>query len=267
MDNYEIFEEFKRKVINRLQYEEKMPQEMEKIVTQIFEELKNRYKNLQCSSLSIIEYIEGNLHYAKNEINKYLNENRKENQWQYIGAFMRNIEKELNEGSIKTKNVAMHQQEIEQMDSKDGQATERIENILGDFLRDIQSHQNRILDSRGYSMSQINDIQQETRGFINKSINQNEDKIYEILKRDSKQLKTWILEQYQDYVNQERIAQNKEKEKGKNEREEFMESLDAGISLEEQSQDAKERNEREVEENKNKEKDPNLSDFIEHLFD
>ena len=63
---------------------------------------------------------------------------------------------------------------------------------------------------------------------------------------------------------------DKEKEKGKTQREEFVESLDAGISLEEQSQDAKERNEREEEKQRNaqkEEKQEDISNFVDHMFD
>lgn len=265
MDKYERLEEFKIKVMRRLSYDDRMPHEIEKIISEMFNGLKNRYKDLQCSSMSIIEYIEGNLNYAKNEINKYLNENRKDSQVEYIQAFMRNIERELDDENITT-NVTRHQQEIEQMDSQDGRATERIGNILEELLTDAQSQQNRILDSRGYDMNRINEVQQETRGFINRMVNKNEDKIYEVLKQDSTKLKSWILEQYQDYIRQEEIEANKgvEKEEEKTERKEFVESLDAGISLEDQSKAAEERNTRQDEVKENQQ---NESALPEHVID
>ncbi len=255
MNKYERLEEFKRKVMARIAYDGELPQEVERIVLEVFNGLESRYEDLQCSSTSIKEYIEGNMQYAKSEVNKYIDENRKTSQFQYVQAFMRSLEQDLDNNV--TSNVSKHEQEIEQMDLEDGRVTGTIGNILEDYLRDVQSRQNRILDARGYSMDRIDDIQQDTRGFINRIISKNEDKIYEILRQDSSKLKTWLSEQYQDYVMQEKMDEKKSQQ------EEWKKSLDGGISLEEQSKAAKERNEKKEEQGEQSE----LSDFIEHMFD
>ena len=263
MDKYERLEEFKRKVMGKIAYSGETPKKIEKMIEQIFNGLENKYKDLQCSSLSIIEYIEGNLNYTKNEINKYFDEDRKEKRLEYIQAVIRSIERELDD---KKSNISVdrHQQEIEQMDSEDERGTEKIEDIMEYFLKDVQSQQNRILDSRGYSMSKTYDIGQEVREFINDKISKNEVKIYEILKKDSTYLKTWILEQYQEYIEQEQKAKNEksEDEEKKHGREEFLASLDAGISLEEQNNFVEQ-----SKENQKNEKPDQKSALPDHVID
>ena len=250
MDKFERLEELKRKVMVRLSYEEEIPKEIKKVIVNAFEGILNKYEQLQCRSSSIEQYTESNLKYAENDIYRYLNDERKSNQIGYFQTFFTRLQMELEDESIK-QDQTKHKEEINNMEPDDQRTTMKIMDTLEFTLRDIMASQNRILDSRDYNADKINEIQQEANKYINSCINSRDSEIYELLKKDNNELKSWILEQYEEYLQQEKSNSEKD-ESQKSAREEFTESLDANIDLKEQNDFATKIVEKSKEEQENK---------------
>ena len=275
MDKFEKMEELKIAMMRKVIYREGMPAEIYGIVKEAFEGVLNRYNNMACNNLSIQEYMQGNLEYIKFYINENLGEKRKEAQMEQVQDIVRRIEGNLED--IETLENDKNRQEgyreeINQIDSKNQEMTANIITAMEETLKDVQSRQNRILDSNGFSMDRIEQINQNVQDFIRYYVSRNQEKIYEVLEKDSDSLKEELLSEYEQYVLQnlsERRAneqQNEEEQEEKTKREEFIERLDAGISLEEQK-DFSEKQTNELEkERKNEEQENSISSLDENVI-
>lgn len=232
MKEIERMEELKRKMMSRVSYRDGMPKEVISVIQEAFENILNKYSELQCNNLTIQKYIEGNLSKVKSCIMENLGENRKERQMEQVQCIVRKMERELEDKGRQEK----HKEDICKIEPGDKKIASRIMGIIGDSLRDVQSSQNRILDANGFSMDRIESIGQEVQGFIRYFVTRNEGKVYEILGKDNDSLKEQLLSEYEQY-----LMQNKKDEKeqeteqaNKSGRDKFVEGLDGGISLEEQ---------------------------------
>ena len=232
MDKLERLEELKRKVMSKLLYQDTIPEEVNKIIIDAFKNLSRFYEDMRYNSISIDEYIQGNLKIAQSEISKRLDIQRKEIQIQDIKAIFGKIQEEVEE-QINEKNNQKYEQEFEQIGPDNKKITMMVTQILKDMLQDVQSRQIRILSSRGYNENVLDNIQQKTMIFINKLVKNDDSKIYEELMQDDKNMKQWILEEYEAYLEQEKSDESKQEQK-KDARQEFVETLDSNISLEEQ---------------------------------
>lgn len=254
MQEMERIEDLKMRMRRKVNNKEAMPEEVIQTIQEGFKELLNIYKDLQCDNSSIQQYIEGNLRQLKADVTKNLGEKRRASQLDQVQDICGMIERELENPDIQkgTGKEEMHKQEIMQIESGEQHISTRIMTELEDSLRNVQSVQNRILNSHGYSMEKMEQVNQNVRGFIRYFVSRNEGKIYSILNKDNNALKEQLLTEYEEY-----LAQNKqdkarsEEEKIKNEedreendteekagetskRAEFIGELDGNISLEEQ---------------------------------
>lgn len=259
MREMERLEELKRKMLAKTFYREGIPEEVTEVIKEAFDGILNRYKELHCNNLSIQEYIQGNLEYAKSCVIKNLGEKRKESQAEQVQSIIHGMERELEDldESLEDEKRSQerHKEEISQIEPEDEKVKERIIEIVEDALRNVQSKQNRILDARGFSIDRIEQIGQYAQEFIGYFVSRNEKRVYEILETDNNSLKEQLLSEYEEYLLQnKKEEEEKETEPDKkSKREEFVEGLDGGITLEEQrdfSMEQKRKMEKELEQKK-----------------
>ena len=184
---------------------------------------------------------------AENEIAKIFNDKRKQVQIEYIQNFFGTLQRDLNNNSIQLEDnendEKVKKESIEQMELDNQNEAMNIMYIIKDLLKDIQSAQRRMLDYNGYSIDKIDNIDQKVKQFIDVFVMNNADKANEILQEDNEEFKSWLLSEYEEYLNAEKLANNKE-ETQKNPRQEFANKLNANIiSQEEQKDFAKKANE------------------------
>lgn len=158
------------------------------------------------------------------------------------------MKKELEDADIslseRKRKQENHKKGISEIGTDDKRITVKITNVMQDYLKNVQLAQNRILEANGFSMDRIEFIQQNINGFIRYFVNKNEKKIGKILEEDSNSLKEQLLNEYEQFLLQNRKEENLEA-KNKTKREEFVEGLDSGISLEEQRDFSREHNKKE----------------------
>lgn len=241
----ERIEELKKEMMARTFYREGMPEEVIKVVQEAFDGIKNQYKELHCNNSSIQEYIEGNLAYVKSYLETTLGEERKERQMEQVQLVTMRMKKELEDVDIsledKKRKQENHKRGISEIGTDDKRITVKITGVMQEYLKNVQSAQNRILGANGFSMDRIEFIQQNIHGFIRYFINKNEKRIGKILEEDSNSLKEQLLNEYEQFLLQSG-KEEKLETTNKSRREEFVEGLDSGISLEEQRDFSREQN-------------------------
>lgn len=238
MDNFETFIQLKERTMSIFEYKEEIPVEVHKTIQEMFNSLEKKYKEMECYTPNIQEYMHGNLEELMARLNSEIGNRRKDEQYDDIQVFLRAIERKLEE--------KLDSEEQKRRDNEDKENIGEIANdapnniritlntmdLIEEYLRDVQSRQNRILYARGlYSQSQIEDINDEIRYFIMHLRNRNEEKIHEAYQSDNAQLREEILQAFEEYTIQRGEEPNK--------KESFKDSLFAGISLEEQNVNAK----------------------------
>ena len=251
MEKIELLKEIERKVISNLMDKEAIPLELKRLTQRLFAQLENNYQQLGCDFPSTVSYIEGALKEALFKVTETGEGVHKEAQIWQVRTVFRSIEQGLEEVrnlEDKPREEQRHRDEIEQIEGKNNKTTNRILDIIEDGMKDIQVTHNRHLDARGYSSDQIYDIQYQTKNFVQKLLNQNSEKINGILEQDDAELKEQLLTEYEQF-----LSQTKEE---KTKREEFVEELDSGLSLENQKAFAMDRQEKEKQNNEDQFKLP-----------
>ena len=241
MDKFDLFDDFKRNVYSKVEQKDSIPGDVYNILKKILYNMEQVYQDGHCNTDSITEYIKGAEAELKTKLER-IGEDRKNNEFQEVLIVVNIIEKDLEDrtGHFQIQdeqNKAI--QGFEEMNLEDLRFSEKITNTLIDTLKDIQSQQNRILFSLGYSDSRIEEINDRVNGFIYNAANQ-EENIYEIIQNDSNELINEVKEMYEEYIqyskqnenNKEDISENKEQTR----KEEFMERINSGLSLKEQSE-------------------------------
>lgn len=229
----EEISELKRNMLRVIINREEMPEEVIEVIENAFVEMKNMYEELKCDYPSTRQYIEGKKEEVIYYVNKYIENTRKDdqiNEIQYILEKMKRDLEEPKQDEDKIREENMYREGFLSVQGKNENYTKGIMDILKDELRNIQSRQNYILDANGKDYYEIEQIDEEISYFIRTFENQNDQKIFDALQNDDKQLQQTLLSQYEDY-----LEQNKKTDKQK-----FKEGLASNISLEEQNEFAKE---------------------------
>ena len=222
-------EDFKKNMVDNITKRELMPQDIMNIIKTAFKGISKKYEQLQCSNLSIQEYIEGKFEEAKVYINENIGKRRREEQLEQLQYILLEIERDLEQLQDEDKqraNENRHTEEFIQLEGNNRQTTADIMEVIREDLIDIQSVQNRNLDAREYSMERMEQIEQSIWEFISNFKIQGEKQVFETLNQDDATLQKQLLQQYETYL--------KTKIDKKTEMQVFKESLDSKISLEEQ---------------------------------
>ena len=254
MEKIELLKEIERKVISNLMDKEAIPLELKRLTQRLFAQLENNYQQLGCDFPSTISYIEGALKEALFKVTETGEKIHKEAQIWQVQCVFRNIEQGLEEVrnlEDEPREEQKNRDEMEQIEGKNNKTTNRILDIIEDGMKDIQVAHNRHLEARGYTENEIQDIQYQTKNFMQRLLNQNSEKINGILEQDDEELKEELLAEYEQFLRQTKEEKTK--------REEFVEELDSGLSLENQKVFAMDRQEKEKQNNEDQFK---LSDDV-----
>lgn len=238
-------QELKRKMLLCINTKEDMPIEVMNIINRAFEELSYIYKSSNTLYLPTSEYIDGTLAMLKSQLINSIGRNRKDAQIQKILIICNQIERELNETQsrtqganseleeeIKTENERRHKSDLSQIKEDNTQTAINITQLLEDSLKNIQSRQNRILDSRGYNMNTIQNINNNAISTIRAFVNSQGKEICTILDNQDNGTEKQLLQLYEQYLLENQHDKNRQTNLSKEEQ--FRESLNANISLEEQ---------------------------------
>lgn len=218
-----------------------MPEDITRIVKKIFTDLSEKYSELRCNNSAIESYLESTLNSYLAQLNKIGNSRKDALMQEFLDmerAIEKDLEDELDVETIKRKDNVYRGIISELGKFHNRRNTDTIMDTLQTALKDIQSHQNRLLGARGYNSKQIEDINDEIKSFIRYKITKNEEVIYELMQGDTKALNNRLLRQYEEYIRQRDSEEHKSKVE--NNRGAFIESLKDKRTLEEQRKDAQE---------------------------
>ena len=152
MEKLEMAEELKRSVLTKVQNREGIPENVMNLIENSVDKILDIYQNSGCDNRYIEEYIYGN----KNQIESIIEgigEDRKSQEIEEIDYIIRGIQREIEEKE--EENKQQHKQDIEEIEIDDNRYANRIIDNVTDCLKDIQSQQNRILSSMGYTYERI----------------------------------------------------------------------------------------------------------------
>lgn len=226
------------------------------------------YINCSCD-ISLIEgYINGNKEAVKSILNN-LGENRKAEQMQAVNKFFSGLQTQIEEGQIK-ESKSRNMGDISKIKFQNKEITNRIFAQIESSFQNIRVAQRKFLSARAYSEERIQSIDVNVQAFI-KSLRRNDEIIKRAFELDEKECQQLVTEKYKEYMqyeeNEEKILaeignkQSENESSSRNEKEEFKKSLDAGIPLEEQRENAQ-RFVKEQEDNNEKGKVMSLPDNV-----
>lgn len=258
----ESYDNLRRSMIMLIENRDAIPGDVMQLVIKIFDKAEEMYKELGCHNSAIETYMQGNLSNLIAMLQGRIGSKIKEGQYYQVETILsevqRNLEETLDDEEQKRRdNKVQYSIEGNSEGANNNIITARIAGEIEDALKDVQSRQNQLLSVRGYNDAQIEDINYEMTTFIRQLIEREEENILIALQSDDAELKKQLLTRYETYIC-ERNESNKPKETT------FRESLDAGISLEEQRNNALKFQEETIDRNANDKRmeGPSLADLF-----
>ncbi len=227
MEAIDLLEDSKRKMINSVISNTQIPDNILKIVKDGFLKLQELYNRCGCNNSEIQEYIYGKINETCEYIKSYVEKGRRIEQAEILKHAFDTIEKRLMEKHIKP-----DERDAVEIKLDNVSKTKKITDIMIDMMKNIQSRQNRLLDARGYSSERILQIQDSANQCMRDYIKNNEEKIYNALQQDDKDLESFFKSQYIQIAN---FMTPKTK------REEFIEQINVkgNLDLKAQNENAK----------------------------
>ena len=216
MDKYEILEETRREVLTLVEQMPSIPQGVEKAIKDAFKNLAMFYEESRCSFSSVIDYLEGNLNQILKADLKKIGDKRLDEKLGGVQNVFYSLRRKMENEDELTKD------DEQKIDIQTGVTKQEylINMALEESLKDVQSHTNRMLASRGYTDNQIEKIYDEANYIIRRALISSEDKVTDALREDDKALTYLIREKYIKMI-------RKIPQQPKSKSEEFRSSLDA----------------------------------------
>lgn len=221
------FEELKRSMMSKILNREEMPEDVIKAVRGAFDNISEIYAEYGCNNSTIAEYMDGELKEVEKYLDSNVGEGRRDDQLDQLRTVLHRMERRLEEtvdGEEKQKDEEKDRDELSQIGNNNVRLTQRVLDVVSEALMNVRSRQNKILDARGYSGDRIMQIQEEVTAFIKSFENRNGESICEMFKQDEQGLRKELLSEYEEYLTQNKSDASKK----------FRDSMNAGISLEDQ---------------------------------
>ncbi len=224
------FEELKRSILSILANNE-IPVEVIKKIDKIQQKLMGIYDSFNANNSGIQEYTRSNFNILKFRVNT-INNIRKDEQLQELTAILRAAQNKLEENQNmqedeKKKFDEQNKDQISQMDMHNKKMVNYLISEIQNCIQSVKSMANRSLDVRQTDMRKIEDINYEVRNLMSRMEVQDVEEFEQILQSDDKNLVRRLINRYEQY-------QEHEARKNKTKRQQFVEGLDANISLEDQ---------------------------------
>ena len=261
MEKLELLEDMKRKMLKTIERRE-VPDEVRRSIKKAYIELEQIIRRYNNKSNSAVEYMEGNLEYVEHMLSK-VNEEKINNQADGIMYICRDMQRKTEE-NIEENGNKDKEHFTEAIINGNTRPTIKIVQELSDSIRDVLNKANRLLDAHGYPDRDIENQTYEIRQLINKIESRTSNKIQQELDNQDKKLLGTILEQYEEYQEQIKTIERREKDKEDDGESKdldeivediFRKSLQEGAPSQEEQKKNSEEFVRKQEEKKNEEKD------------
>ena len=231
MYEYDNFEQLRNEMRTIFERKEGIPEDVKRIIQQMFNKLEQEYKKRGCYSTNIKEYIDGNLSELMAHLKSGIGNRRKEEQMEDIQIFLHGVQKGIEENldseeqKREDDNNKKRIGEISNNSPSNIRKTLNTMDLIEEYLRDIQSAQNRMLYSRKqYSDRQISELNDQMKYFIKKLRSDNENNIHNGFQKDNQQLRQELLRAFEEYI-------DRRGEKEHTEQNDFRKSLDVKDQL------------------------------------
>lgn len=251
------FEELKHQLLSAIQYRDEIPQEVINMIEGIFKKIKEIYTENHCDSTSILEAIDVELNGVKSFLETRITDDRRNNQFEEMQWILGQIEQSIEEEQsvygkiaeedledLRNTNNNSHTKMFEEFGSDQTTIGKTVNNILGrveEILEDINLLQRRSLSARRVKDEEIEEISFAVKYAFRNFTNQG-DQMIAFFVEDDKQFRGIILEKYMEYMQAAKESREKASsampEEGISPQQAFRDSLDAGIPLDEQAEDA-----------------------------
>lgn len=238
MNKQEIIEEFRATVLREIEQDYTTEEEIVNVVVEKFNTLRDIFAQNGVNPQIIDEYMDGNLSMIKAQI-RGLYDTRKADILDQVDFIIKKIHTQMEETPEQQEpeeKRRMEQRNIDEMsliETDNNAYARRIAGELADSIADIRSHANRVLDSRGIDMQTMENLLEDIRLYINRAEESSGEEIDGMLDEDRNKTITRLTSQYEAALEEIKQIENKKEEQS--EEKAFRNSLDAGISLEEQN--------------------------------
>ena len=238
MEELQIMQELETKLTYMIQNDNMTEGEIISIVNSNLERLINLLQECRVYIPTIEDYITGEIGITKQRVG-YMCQDRRDNITDQVVAIIRGVQKQIENGE--NDQDSRDDNEVDRfdgIDTEDNVKTSQIIGIIEDYLMDVRSKIATIMDSNGFSQDKIEETLYRISEFKNSIILYDEENVHTILLAERERIIGMIKTEYEKAMDMVK----KEDEKQDDSRQEFKEELDAGISLEEQAEMAKKRN-------------------------
>lgn len=207
----EEFEEMKKSINEKFGKRESVPKDAMDILKKAIENLSEIYDEYGCNNSSIQEYMYGNLEQAKRQLER-IGEQRKDMQYPHIQQFLRSVQNKIEDAekdSESLEQIPKHKNRISEMFKKDEKnkkdeisrkTSGNVVKLIEGTLSDINSRQSKLLYSRGFDLDRIYQIYETAKSFITRYCSQSEEKLNEIYSMDDEELRQYIENEFDEFV-------------------------------------------------------------------
>ncbi len=226
----ELFEELRREMINTISYREGIPDDIQRIVKNVFEQLTTIFDEYRCNNSTIEMFCDSEFSQIKSTLNN-AGMKRIDSQLEQLTDVLNSVQRDLEQGYSNDELRArgdIHMDELAQIGKNNSRTIDIVLDGLDEALRNIRLRQTRILEDRGFSERQIDEINEEITDLARR-VHRRDEEMEDIFDIDADNLQDKLKQKYNLFLS----------EATKSKEDSFRESLYAGISLEEQSENAK----------------------------
>lgn len=190
-DKIQVLYSIRNTIFNEIDRMSVVPDEVQKIIKNGFQELNKYYEDLGVSYSEIEDYIEGNYNETMANINNRSQNDRRGEYWGQINLFFDKLEDKINnEEEIKQSDV-----ERFEIDDDSNQIALTIAGELEEKLKDVKNMHNRLMSTRGYSYNDIEEMNYNVSTVIEKYMYKKDLEIAYIYKQREKQLTNYVIEE------------------------------------------------------------------------
>lgn len=224
MKKQEILDEFKKHVIYTIQQDETTIEQVVQYIKERMTELSNLFESNGVNFLTISDYMEEELKFLIMKVTAIC-QDRTDMTTEQISFIVEKIQRKIDEEqSIQGSDENQEKSEFDTIETEDASFSRMITSKLEEFIMDIKTKAAAIMDSYGVDYSKIEEVISDTNSYMNKTLLDSEEELYDILSDNKKRIIEMLNSEYEQAL--ESFNKNQEKE--------FRDNLDAGISLDEQ---------------------------------
>ena len=239
----EEFEELKRKLMNKVQNKE-MPEEVTQIINDVYEKIMQIIQMNGVSNATVKKVISDSNKLLNQKVNNNIANERKNSQLEQLNYILIGIKTDLektektqlNDEQEEEENNRVNQRHISSFEGMDMNSTKDVSKIvdsLDESVREVRSAIRQVIRSRGVPEDKIEEVYHEFSRVIHNVQSKVPEELMRVLKEQDESTICEIIETYEEYEAFKAQKRNKTKH------EQFADKYDAGISLEEQNENAK----------------------------